>query len=214
MKSKKYIVQHLYAFTIYFLLSETIKQIMLYRQLGYYDWWHFPFQLCSMPLYDLPLYLHFRKRNSCLAKAIATFMMTYGALGGIIVFLDSSGLHFFSSFLTCNSYLWHVVMFLLSIYLFWNVETELSWHGYGTVCMIYLIHALIATFLNLTLYRFGSINMFYISPYQKMNQIVFKEIGELIGNGNVIVLYIVTSLLGGGIVMYLYHLLEKEETKC
>ena len=66
MKSKKYIVQVLYAFTIYFLLSEVLKQFLLYREYGSYDWWYFPFQLCSMPLYDLPLYLFLRKRNDSL----------------------------------------------------------------------------------------------------------------------------------------------------
>ncbi|MBQ6560272.1 MAG: YwaF family protein [Erysipelotrichaceae bacterium] len=209
MKSKKYIVRVLHAFTIYFLLSEVIKQFLLYQENGSYDWWHFPFQLCSMPLYDLPFCLFLRNRNKKAAKAIATFIMAYGALGGIIVFLDTSGLHFTNPFLTFNSYLWHIMMIVLSIFLYRNVETDLSWKGYGKVCAIYLIHALIATILNATLRQYGSIDMFYISPYQKMNQIVFKEIGETIGNSSVIIVYIVASLLAGGIVMYLYHLIGK-----
>ena len=211
MKTKKYIVQVLYAFTIYFLFSEILKQLLLYRENGFYDWWHFPFQLCSMPLYDLPLYLFLRKRNDSLAKAVATFMMAYGALGGTIVFLDTSGLHFRNAFLTFNSYLWHIMMIILSVFLYRNVKTDLSARGYRSVCLIYLIHALIATILNVMLKRYGSINMFYISPYEKMNQIVFKEIGEVIGNSNVIILYIAASLLAGGIIMHLYHLFERRK---
>ncbi len=211
MKSKKYIVRVLYAFTIYFFISESIKQIILFQENGAYDWWHFPFQLCSMPLYDLPLYLFLRNRKEKAAKAIATFMMTYAGLGGIIVFLDTTGLHFTNRFLTCNSYLWHIVMIVLSLFLYRCAETDLTLIGYGKVCGIYLIHAMIATFFNIAFRSRGSINMFYISPYQKMNQIVFKEIGEHIGNSNVIVLYIVMSLLGGGIVMFLYHLMERRK---
>ncbi len=211
MKSKKYIVQHLYAFTIYFLLSEMIKQFLLYQKNGYYDWWYFPFQLCSMPLYDLPVYLFLRKRNSRLAETVATFMIAYGMLGGIIVFLDTTGLHFRNAFLTCNSYLWHLMMIVLSLFLFHNVESDLSANGYKKVCVVYLIHASIATILNVVFRRFGSLNMFYISPYQKMYQIVFKEIGEASGNTFAIVIYIIASLLGGGIVMYLYHLLKRRK---
>ncbi|MBR4461496.1 MAG: YwaF family protein [Erysipelotrichaceae bacterium] len=211
MKPKKYIVQALYAFTIYFLLSEILKQFLLFQENGSYDWWHFPFQLCSMPLYDLPLYLYFKKRNHKLAKAIATFMTVYGTLGGFIVFLDTSGMHFTNPFLTFNSFLWHIMMAVLSVFLYRNVETDFSWKGYRNVCGIYLVHAVIATILNVTLRYYGTIDMFYISPYEKMNQIVFKEIGETIGNSNVIILYILVSLLGGGIVMYLYHFLEREK---
>ena len=39
-----------------FPLSEIWKQLLLtWANGGVYRWWYFPFQLCSMPLYLLPL---------------------------------------------------------------------------------------------------------------------------------------------------------------
>ena len=212
MKNQKYIVKLFYVLAIYFLLSEIIRQILLYREFAQFNWWYFPFQLCSMPLYDLPLYLYLLKRNRKSSTILATFMMAYGALGGLIVFLDTSGLHFRNPMLTCNSYLWHIMMVVLSVLLFRYAKTDLTSEGFRKVCIVYLIHALIATILNIVLRPLGSLNMFYISPYEKMYQIVFKEIGEALGNPFAIILYIFCSLIGGGIIMYLYHLIG--EKKC
>ena len=211
MTDKKYIVKLLHALAIYFLLSEILKQILLYREFGHFDVWYFPYQLCSMPLYDLPIYMFLKKRNQEQRKIFSTFLLAYGALGGLIVFLDTSGLHFHDPILTFISYLWHIMMVVLSVLMFLYDDIDLSRKGYLKVCGLYLFHAAIATILNVTLRSYGTINMFYISPYEKMNQIVFKEIGKTIGNPSVITLYIICSLIGGGIIMHLYHLLKEKK---
>ena len=37
---------------IFLAVTEIFKQICLFRAAGgHYDWWYFPFQLCSMPMY-------------------------------------------------------------------------------------------------------------------------------------------------------------------
>ena len=42
---------------VLFPLSELVKQILLFINNDCtYDWWYFPFQLCSIPMYLLPLY--------------------------------------------------------------------------------------------------------------------------------------------------------------
>ena len=212
MTNKKYIVTLLHALAIYFLFSEFLKQFLLYREFGRIDIWYFPFQLCSMPLYDLPVYLFLRKRNDERRKIFSSFVLTYGTLGGLIVFLDTSGMRFQDPLLTFISYLWHIMMVVLAIVMFLNDDSDLSVKGYLKVCLLYLCHALIATIFNVVLRRFGTLNMFYISPYEKMRQIVFKEIAEAANDSFAIVIYIICTLLGGGIVMQLYRQLK--EKKC
>lgn len=109
--------------------SEIWKQYYLTEVLnhGVYNWWYFPFQLCSIPMYLLLLLIpcgrsrkkiHRKlfsrtKMESALAKLydiILMFLACYGLLGGIAVFADTSGLHYPALPLTVHSYLWHILM--------------------------------------------------------------------------------------------------------
>lgn len=56
------------ALALFFVCSEIAKQILLYHQNSRYIWWYFPFQLCSMHLYLLPVVAMLRYRL-CLLKS-------------------------------------------------------------------------------------------------------------------------------------------------
>ena len=101
------------------LASEIWKQWTLTFVLnkGIYSWWHFPFQLCSIPMYvclsigllssarisrHLPAYLQARADRLC--SLLAAFLMDFGLLGGIFVFFDTSGMHYEYLPLTIHSY--------------------------------------------------------------------------------------------------------------
>ncbi len=93
-------------------LMELYKQAFLYviEFHGHFDWWYFPFQLCSIPMYiclAAPL-LHSEKT----LRRAATFLQDFGLLGGIMALavppglmhpywtmtsMDSSGILFCSS---------------------------------------------------------------------------------------------------------------------
>lgn len=187
---------------IFFPVSEIWKQVVLYRFNGYYDFWYFPFQLCSMPIYLLPAYLLLK--DGKLKEDVGNFLMCYGLLGGIAVFLDTSGLHYQINALTVHSYLWHVLMITVSLLLY-RLNKLKERHLYGATA-IYIICCMIATILNCTLYKYGSINMFYISPHQKMYQIVFKDIAKLTGETAIIFIYIISTILAAEAI---YQLLKR-----
>ena len=72
--------------------SEIYKQLFLYYVVNQekYDWWYFPFQLCSLPMYFcllLPLV-----KNRRLQLIILTFMQDFNLLGGIMALAEPSGL--------------------------------------------------------------------------------------------------------------------------
>ena len=93
---------------IIMLSSEIWKQFTLTFLLGggQYNWWYFPFQLCSIPMYLLIAYPWIRRET--LRRVILSFLMCYSLLGGIAVFADTSGLHYPLASLTIHSYLWHI----------------------------------------------------------------------------------------------------------
>ena len=74
--------------------SELWKQWYLTFRLnhGVYQWWYFPFQLCSIAMYLL-LVIPWLK-PSRFRQALLSFLMNYSLLGGIAVFADTSGLHY------------------------------------------------------------------------------------------------------------------------
>ena len=88
---------------LFMLSSEIWKQLTLTFILndGQYNWWHFPFQLCSIPMYILLIYPWIRR--SALKQTLLTFLMCYGLLGGIAVFADTTGLHYPLPALTASS---------------------------------------------------------------------------------------------------------------
>ena len=129
-------------------LSEIWKQLLLTAgNGGSYLWWYFPFQLCSMPLYLLPLRQLLlagqsrcrtaqktkapkdicsavpdsgsRKPRVCvfMIRTLTDFLADFGLLAGIFAFADQTGMHYSLSVLTLHSYLWHFIMIFLALFL-------------------------------------------------------------------------------------------------
>lgn len=220
---------------ILMLISEIWKQLVLTFILGNacYNWWYFPFQLCSIPMYLLLIYPLFRQ--NVFRKTLLVFLMCYSLLGGIAAFADTSGLHYPLTSLTLHSYIWHVFLIVLGISagtvyicsLHSDSQRTLSCQqsdkkrtlfsrahlpafplrpfAYST--FLYLLCCLIAELLNLSLDQFGTINMFYINPDYRMQQIIFRELLPLLGNAGTILVYIASTILGALILFLFWKLI-------
>lgn len=189
---------------IFMLASELWKQYTLTFIVGHgvYDWWYFPFQLCSLAMYfclSLP-FIKSKRLRSCMI----TFLMTFSLLGGICTFFDTSGLHYPVLSLTVHSYLWHITLIVIGLAAGIIFRREITAHTMADCTILFFGCCLTATILNITLVHFGNINMFYISPYYYMNQVVFRDIAQTIGNGLGIIFYILTITAGGWILYLIY----------
>lgn len=215
---------------IFLLTSEILKQLLLtfVVNVGHYNLWYFPFQLCSLPMYLLVLYpfLHTQSaRNTTLG-----FLATYNLLGGIAVFFDTSGMHYPLLILTVHSYLWHILLIVTGILsgillvqksatvpsLSYSKDmkrqlTDASMHhllpSFSRITLLYILFALIAEYLNHILDSFGEINLFYINPDYQMTQIFFVKIGELCGNNLAILVYILATIFGASILYGFWNIL-------
>lgn len=178
--------------------SEVWKQLCLTFIVngGQYDWWHFPFQLCSIPMY-VCLLLPWVK-SPRIRQIFLTFLMDFGLLGGIFTFFDTSGLYYPYSPLTVHSFAWHVLLIVLGIAAGLSGYSDYSLKGYGRGVLFYGISCLAATIFNMLFYPYGAINMFYISPHYKMTQIVFADIAAYLGNTAGIFVYVLCIILGAG----------------
>lgn len=198
---------------ILMLCSEIWKQLVLTFSVGNgtYIWWYFPFQLCSIPMYILLAYPWLRREN--IRRALLAFLMSYCLMSGIVVFADTSGLQYPIAALTVHSYAWHILLILIGIIagltycqsLRSDAKSILFSRALSCVyplrpflsgTLLYLSCCLIAGLLNVSLDKYGLINMFYINPHYQMQQVIFRDLPPLIGNLPAIAVYIAASVVG------------------
>ena len=189
-------------------VSEIWKQLTLTFVLGggSYNWWYFPFQLCSIPMYLLLLYPWLRGERP--RRILLAFLMSYTLLGGIAVFADTSGLHYPLTALTVHSYLWHILLILVGILS--GLTCFRGAHGkalraFAGSTGLYLFCCVLAELFNLAFDRFGTINMFYINPGYQMQQIVFSNLSVRIGNTPAILLYIASTIFGAFLLFLIWQ---------
>ena len=180
-------------------VSEIYKQLFLYYVVNgeVYDWWYFPFQLCSIPMYlclILPLV-----RSERLRAIFLTFLQDFCLLGGVMALAEPSGLLHGYWFLTLHGLLWHVLLIFIGLLIGFSCQSDMTALGYIRTLPLLLICCGIASIINVTAKPAGQADMFYISPYYPNNQIVFYDISLKLGitAGNVI--YIAAVCLGGGV---------------
>lgn len=209
---------------LFMLFSEIVKQLLLTFVVGngQYNFWYFPFQLCSIPMYILLAYPWCQKKE--VRMTLLAFLMSYTLLGGMAVFADTSGLYYTLSVLTFHSFAWHILLILIGISAGF-VYTDLAAghqkrtpviriYGYTfslrpfikSTCF-YLVCCAAAELINLSLDRYGLINMFYINPDYSMNQVVFRNFVPLIGNIPSIILYILMTSVGAFLLFFIRNLI-------
>ena len=182
--------------------SEIWKQWTLTFVLGggSYNWWYFPFQLCSVPMYLLLLLpvVH----ASRLRRIFLTFLMDFSLLSGIGAFLDTSGMHYPLPALTCHSYLWHLLLIAVGIFCGLSAISDHTWHGFSSSVILFAVLCSAATVINLTIGRTHDIDMFYISPYYQMSQVIISDLTRGFPNPVRILCYLAVIVFGA----FLLHL--------
>ena len=142
-------------------------------------------------------------------RLMLTFLMDFGLLGGIFTFFDTTGMYYPYFPLTVHSFAWHILLILIGIYAGRTGKADASFKGFAQSAGIFLSCCLLATLFNLIFHPLGRINMFYISPYYQMGQIVFRKIARIWGNTAGILCYLIAILVGAGLL----HLIWKQVLK-
>ena len=184
--------------SVFFPLSEAIKQLILANMPDGYRVWYFPFQLCSMPAYLLPLAM--LTRNDKMKKLLLCFLGDFMLVGGVAVLFDTSGMFYDVPILTVHSFLWHGRMILLALLILTGTDYDTASGMSVKESMLYLFLALVAQAFNILLRRYGQIDMFYISPFTKMRQVVFSDIAGALGDIPAKAIYMMATLIAAMLV--------------
>ncbi len=200
-----------------FLLAvmELYKQGFLYLIVngGRYDWWYFPFQLCSVPMYLCllyPLAASVSERSAgFFAGSITVFLQDFGFLGGIMALAVPDGFLYPYWTLTIHGFLWHFLLIFLGIYCKQKGLTGESDQTFLRMLPLYFlccgIAAIINTLVQFTVYPNGYADMFYINSFFPSEQPVFRQISLAFGNGWGHLAYILASCIGAYLIHRLFR---------
>ncbi|MGL5437874.1 MAG: hypothetical protein ACRDBO_21275 [Lachnospiraceae bacterium] len=191
-------------FGIFLAVCELYKQIFMYYIInhGHYDWWFFPFQLCSTPMY-LCLLLPFLPTGPFKTR-IYTFMQNFCILGGIAALIIPEGFSNIHWSLTLHGYMWHIALIIISLLILIAGRADISWKGYFRSLPLFCIFCTVATLINVAAPGHGQANMFYISPFTETTQPIFRQLAAKIGIIPSNLLYLITVCIGAAIVHYMF----------
>ncbi len=197
---------------IFLLISEVYKQLFYYYYIGNrsYQWWIFPFQLCSVPMY-LCLIAPCLKAGK-VQQGMYNFMMTFNLLGGLMAFIEPSGIVHEYWTLTLHAFIWHMLLVFVGLYLGFSNRGGKTMKDYRLAIITFLALCVIAFTLNLCLAGVsqGSVNNFYIGP-SLSPLAIFKDIAKNFGWYICTILYIPVVSLGAFLLFLPFHLHHKKK---
>ncbi len=195
----------------FLLLTEAYK-ILFHIFVNPYDWYFwgaFPFQLCSVPMY-LTLFCAFCK-NEKINSWLYECMFAVNMFGGIMAFIEPSGINHGILTLTLHAYIWHMLLIFIGLYLYLSKRACMDKGSYKKAIIVYLTSCLVAQGFNLI---FGDkINCFYISPYVRSPLAVFKDIYSSCGWLTNMVLLILALTIASAVVYYIGYFFRIRKTK-
>ena len=176
-----------------------------------YEWYAFPFQLCTTPIYVSLICLFMKKGK--LRNSLLSYMAFITILGSIsTILLPDSCL--VSDILVNIHTMWlHLGSFVVSVYLLMSEEVKVNLKSFKRAIIVFLIFVVMAQVLNIGVYNSGilngeTFNMFYISPYFNSTLPVFDVIQPAVPYLLYLLVYIVALSLGGMIIFGIAKLIR------
>lgn len=170
---------------------------------GNFAWWVFPFQLCSIPMY-LCLICAFVK-NEKFNSYLYEFMFGISLITAFLTLVEPSGLNKDYIFLTLHSYIWHLTLIFIGMYLYFSKRACTNKKGFLKAMTVFGVVTIIALLLNIFIQKPG-FNAFYISPYVPSQIIVFDKIWLSAGWVVSDLLYLIAILLISSTTYYVGYL--------
>ena len=196
----------------FLMITEVYKQLFYFYHIGggSYEWWIFPFQLCSVPMY-LCVIAPFLKEGK-VQSAMYHFMTTFNLMGGLMAFIEPSGIVHEYWTLTLHAFIWHMMLVFVGFYLIASGRGAKAWKDYRSSVVMFLCLAVFAFVINLIFWvpSEGSIKMFYVGPATSP-LLVFKQISEACGWLVCDLVYLPAVSLGALLMFLPVYLYEKKK---
>lgn len=176
-----------------------------------YEWYAFPFQLCTTPIYVSIICLFLKKGN--IRNNLLSYMAYVTILGSISTMLMPDSC-FVSDILVNIHTMWlHLGSFVVSIYLLMSGEVKIDRESLKNAIKVFIVFVTIALFMNIFIYNIDvlngeTFNMFYISPYFISTLPVFDIIQESVPYIVFLSIYVCALSIGAYIIYCIAKMLN------
>lgn len=197
----------------FLMLTEVYKQLFYYYYIGNgsYQWWIFPFQLCSIPMY-LCIIAPLLKKGKMQA-GLYNFMCTFNLLGGFMAFVEPSGIVHEYWTLTLHAFIWHMMLVFIGFYLIASKRFPKTKKDYLYAVVTFVALCAIAFCINLIFWKAasGDINMFYVGP-RNSPLFIFNTIAQKFGWYVCTLVYIPVVSLGAFLIFLPQYFFAKKRS--
>lgn len=194
------------------VLLEIYKQLIF--SIGFdpvkwdYQWYAFPFQLCSSPLYLLPAAALIK--NVKLRDAVRMFLATFSLFGGLAVFVYPNDVFISLIGINIQTMVHHGSQVVLGIYLGVILlrDGKMTLRTLAGACAVFT--AMVATALSLNLiaplFTNETFNMYYIGPRFPCSLVILSDIYPKIPYPLFLLLYIFGFALLAALLFGIFRL--------
>lgn len=173
-----------------------------------YQWYAFPFQFCSTPIYALPFIVFLR--DGKVRDAFISFMCYFSLIAGIAVMAYPGDVFIGTIGINIQTMFHHGSQVALGIYFAVYKRKKINFRFFASGIPTLLSFLGVALCLNVGVHHFlvangidETFNMFYLSPYHNSSLPIFSDIAPLVPYPVFLFIYIFAMLVGGIIVLAL-----------
>lgn len=198
------------------LVFEIIKQLLFSTtydattntMIWDFQWYAFPFQFCSTPMYSACIACFLK--DSKIRRALIGYLSFFTILGGLMVMLVPTTIYTSDAMINLHTTILHAGGLVLSLFLLIHGHVKLEYKSVLNGLIVFGICLAIANILNISIFKSGVLNgetfdMFFISPYFTNDMPVFSLIEKYVSPNLYIALYGVAFLLGSTIVYFISY---------
>ena len=195
------------------VILEIWKQLFLFYIVnnGAYDWWYFPFQLCSVPMY-LCILLPFTGKRT--RRTYLTFLGGYTFVSAAATLIYPEDILRSYTALTVHGFVWHGLLLFISLVVLHTGSADTSARGLLRASVLFAILCGIAVGINMLAEPIMQATpglphswaaMFYLNPYHLSPQPLVGTIQKTAGIPAGLLLYSVAVAAAGNIAARLLN---------
>lgn len=204
-----------------FWTSFVVLILEIYKQINYtfsygdtitadFQWYAFPWQFCSMPMYVGLLTGIFKKGK--IYDALLAFLATYSTFAGICVMIYPNDVFCSTLGINIQTMLCHGSMVTLGIYLLYSGHVKLEHKTMPKAMSVFASAMILAMIFNEIAYRSGleeTFNMFFISPHEEPSLAVYSSVQAVIPFPFCTIIYFLAFSLASYVILLVAMAIKK-----
>ena len=183
----------------------TVIVLEIYKQINYsfsyengivfdYQWYAFPSQFCSTPMY-IGLLAGLTKKGK-VHESLCAYLATYAMFAGLAVMIYPNDVFVETIGINIQTMICHGSMITIAIYLFATGHVKLQHKTILKAMPVFAVTVGMAAIMNEIAYQVGlleteTFNMFYISPYCDPHLLIYADVQKVVPFPWSLVIYIV-----------------------